>query len=352
MSPYKKSLMPLLKQAKIDLSLNETRSQILIEKHTDMITLGSPEGKVIYISPSFTRGLGYTLEEMKAFKPFELIHPEEKERLEELLQQIVKVPGTSFSYQFRVHHKNGNWIWCEGTMTNLLDDPGINALLVNFRDLTKQKEMSEAFEKSERKFRTFFEMAPVGIAIVDPESITFTKLNAKAIKLLKFSCYDLIGKSTSVISPEFQPDGSRSEKKAKIYVQKANNGKKQVFEWLVKNGEGDLVLFEVRMILIQGADKPLLYLSFVDITERKKAEQRIIDQNIKLTQIAALQSHQVRQPVANILGLISLFNLNDPADPLNAEIIIKLKSASLRFDAIVKEIIIRTHEIEKLNEYD
>jgi len=44
----------------------------------------------------------------------------------------------------------------------------------------------------------------------------------------------------------------------------------------------------------------------VDITERKKAEQKIFEHNIKLKELAFLQSHEVRRPLANMLGLIEL----------------------------------------------
>lgn len=50
----------------------------------------------------------------------------------------------------------------------------------------------------------------------------------------------------------------------------------------------------------------------VDITERKKAEQKIFEHNIKLKELAFLQSHEVRRPLANMLGLIELIKTEYP----------------------------------------
>lgn len=349
MSPREQSLEILLEQAKSDLSIHEKKFQTLIEKNSDMIALRSPEGKVSYISPAFTRGLGYTLEDMHKFAPMELIHPDDKDGLQKSMLQVLAAPGNSCFCQQRVRHKNGNWVWCEGTMTNFIEEPGINAIAINFRDVTEQKRTMEAFEKGEKKFREFFEMAPEGIAILNPATATFTKFNANALRLLKFSFQDIFGKTPAEISPEFQPDGSISSEKAADYISQAMRGEKPVFEWLIKNGGGELVLFEVRLIALTATGTPSVYASFVDITERKNAEMRVLAQNHKLSEIASLQSHQVRKPIASILGLISLINFNDPADPMNMEVMLKIKTASLMFDEIIKAIVVRTSEIEKLN---
>lgn len=69
-------------------------------------------------------------------------------------------------------------------------------------------------------------------------------------------------------------------------------------------------------------------------------------QNEKLKEIAFLQAHQVRAPIANILGLSSLFNYNAPNDPVNAEVVNRMKSATETLDGIVKEIVQKTSKIQ------
>lgn len=82
--------------------------------------------------------------------------------------------------------------------------------------------------------------------------------------------------------------------------------------------------------------------------EKKIVEEKLKIKNGKLVEICFLQSHQVRRPIASILGLISLFNFNDPNDPVNSEIILKLEISAKEFDSAIHEIVQKTIELKKI----
>lgn len=75
-----------------------------------------------------------------------------------------------------------------------------------------------------------------------------------------------------------------------------------------------------------------------DITEHQNYLKKIEKQNEQLRQIAWIQSHEVRAPVASILGLVQLFNKEGVTNPLNAEIINKVQEATLALDEVIKRI--------------
>jgi PAS domain S-box-containing protein len=83
---------------------------------------------------------------------------------------------------------------------------------------------------------------------------------------------------------------------------------------------------------------------FKDITEEKKYLAKIEASNKLLTDIAWVQAHKVRGPVANILGLSKLFNYDNAADPSNKEILINLKAAVHDLDDVIKEVVHKTNE--------
>lgn len=85
-----------------------------------------------------------------------------------------------------------------------------------------------------------------------------------------------------------------------------------------------------------------------DITKRKKQENLLKEQNEKLMTIARLQSHIVRKPIANILGIINLIDFDNPTDPNNLELIPQLEIASKELDTIIKEITQNTTEITQM----
>jgi len=82
-----------------------------------------------------------------------------------------------------------------------------------------------------------------------------------------------------------------------------------------------------------------------DISEQKNQFVQIQRQNEKLREIAWIQSHKVRGPVASILGLASLFNYDINDHHNNIEILEKLKIATDNLDSIIKEVVDKTKNI-------
>lgn len=121
---------------------NERQFRTLIEKSADAIALVNPSGKVIYASPSTKNVLGYTQKELQSFKnPFDVVPPDDKKVVTKLFEELLKNPESTATAEYRIKHKNGKHIWIESIMTNLLHDPNVNAVVLNYRDITQRKEL-------------------------------------------------------------------------------------------------------------------------------------------------------------------------------------------------------------------
>jgi DNA-binding NtrC family response regulator len=80
--------------------------------------------------------------------------------------------------------------------------------------------------------------------------------------------------------------------------------------------------------------------------ERDDTYQKLQEQNEKLFEIAVLQSHQVRAPIAHILGLFNLFQFDNPTASINGEVLIKLKTIAESLEKLTVQIVQKTLEIE------
>ncbi len=121
---------------------SELQYRTLIEKSADSIALVTPKGKVIYASPSTKNVLGYSAHEIQSFtNPFEVVPPDDKKIVTKLFEEMLKKPKSTVTAEYRVKHKNGKYIWIESIMTNLLDDPNVKAVVLNYRDITQRKEL-------------------------------------------------------------------------------------------------------------------------------------------------------------------------------------------------------------------
>jgi len=113
----------------------------------------------LYNSPSSRHVLGYEPEEFVGRSGFEIVHPEDMERVGTLLAQLVQ-QGAPVRVELRVLHKDGGWRWMECVGTNLLAEPAVQAIVVNFRDITARREAIQALRESEQRFARFMQHLP------------------------------------------------------------------------------------------------------------------------------------------------------------------------------------------------
>lgn len=131
------------KMAELRIRNSEKRYRTLIEKSADALVLVSGKGKILFATPSIKKILGYTPQELKRKNPFDLVIKEEREMAKDTFRSLINQNNSSATISLRVKSKNGTYCWVESTSTNLLHDPNVHAIVVNFRDITAQKELEE-----------------------------------------------------------------------------------------------------------------------------------------------------------------------------------------------------------------
>jgi PAS domain S-box-containing protein len=131
------------KQAEDALRGSEERFRTLIENNAEVISLLDAHARVHYVSPAITAVLGYTVEEHVGQNAFDLLHPEDHDANAALFAQLLKAPGLVVRSQFRFRHKDGSWRWLEASGSNHLGDATLQAIVVNFRDITERKRAEE-----------------------------------------------------------------------------------------------------------------------------------------------------------------------------------------------------------------
>lgn len=131
------------KQAEDALRRSEERFRTLVEKSSDAISLVDGSGKVLYSSHAISPIFGYSLEERMGKSVFEFIHPEESAQVLHTFKKLLAQPYGSASIELRYRHKDGSWRWIEALGTNLLEDPSVQAVAINYRDITERRQLME-----------------------------------------------------------------------------------------------------------------------------------------------------------------------------------------------------------------
>src|SRR5258708_2191388 len=140
-------------RAETALAANERRFRALIEHSADAISLLDADRRLIYASPATTRILGYTSEEVIGTEPSTFVHPEDRRAVEALLADILQTPSALVTAQFRMRPKQGAWRWMEASIHNLLSEPSVAAIVMNYRDVSERRQAEDRLRLTDEILR-------------------------------------------------------------------------------------------------------------------------------------------------------------------------------------------------------
>ncbi len=120
----------------------------LLENSHDGIAMLSAGGRLKYISPSVSRILGYSFEEMSEIGTANLVHPNDLPAIINFVDELIPKYGEAGEIYYRMKSKKGDWRWVHCHYTNLLHEPSIKALVVNYEDVTEQRELEIDLENT------------------------------------------------------------------------------------------------------------------------------------------------------------------------------------------------------------
>ena len=145
-------------------AFSEKRLRALVEYSTDGIVLVDRHSNVLYATIPAKSVLGYEEGEIMGHNIFSLVHLMEQELVRNKFTWLLAHPEKPITVQARVRHKQGYWTWIEGTATNLLDEPSVRAIVINYHDVTDRLRSEEKIESYTKELeravtRTAEEMA-------------------------------------------------------------------------------------------------------------------------------------------------------------------------------------------------
>ncbi len=241
------------------LSESERQLRALIENAPDCILILNADGTVRYVSPSVERAFGYTLEELRNRSALGLVHPDDLSAVTEMIARSMEKPDELVSLRIRVLNKDGSWRNVEFVGKNLIADPAVHGIVVNFRDVTDRKQAEELFSVLSAN-------APVAMYIAQDGVLRF--VNPAFLSITGFSGEEILGKpSLSIVHPE---DRERVRERA-IRMLKGLDSSGYEFRLLAKDGSERHVYEKVASIEYGG--KRAVLGNFVDITAIKKTEE-------------------------------------------------------------------------------
>ncbi|HTE11370.1 MAG TPA: PAS domain S-box protein [Chitinophagaceae bacterium] len=150
------------KKAEEKIITNEKRFRALLRNSTNGLTLVDANGSVIDISPSGNKILGYSYEELVGKAHPELIHAEDMPEVMQAFTKIKEEPAGIILLEYRHMMPDGSYKWLECSYNNLLEEPYINAVVLNYRDITERKNAEEKMRINEQMLSRAEEIGQFG----------------------------------------------------------------------------------------------------------------------------------------------------------------------------------------------
>ncbi len=138
-----------------DRRLAEERFRVLGEEMADVIIVIAPDGRVLFTSSSVEGLTGYPQREFLGMNALEIIHPEDRERVGEILASVADEPERSARAEYRLMRKDGRKLEVESVARNLIQHPAVRGIVVTTRDVSERLVL-------ERRIRQGQKMEAVG----------------------------------------------------------------------------------------------------------------------------------------------------------------------------------------------
>jgi PAS domain S-box-containing protein len=318
------------------------RLALVAHNTTNSVIITDAAGNITWVNEGHTRISGYTLDEVRGRKiGFSLAGTDDKNQL---LVQIALEKHLPFKEEFKSHTKNGGQVWLEVDCHPLQDEEGTHlGFMAIETDITQRKNTQKEQEELLQRLTLATDSAAIGIFEID--------LAANKV-IWDDRMYQLYGypKDTreslySIFDKTLHPDDAPMMKSiiGELLSRKKDiNG--AVYRIILPDGRTRYI--ESHAIIRKSESGRVLSLIGTnrDVTDAVLVQEKIKTQNKVLREIAFIQSHEVRKPLANILGVIEILK---HAGTLNGlEIFDHLIESALELDQQIRAIVSKTNSID------
>ncbi|RTR06484.1 sensor domain-containing diguanylate cyclase [Halomonas nitroreducens] len=138
------------KQAQLKLEASERRYRRITENISDLLCLHAANQKAAYrfVSPSVTRLLGYRQEELLGRSPYDFLHPEDIDRVDQLSHQGALRGEAEAEVEYRFRHRDGHYVWLQTSIIPVTSHDGtVIALQTLSRDVTERRRAKAELER-------------------------------------------------------------------------------------------------------------------------------------------------------------------------------------------------------------
>ncbi|MBL9119886.1 MAG: PAS domain S-box protein [Phycisphaerae bacterium] len=249
------------------LALSEARSRAINEHAADLILTLDRGGRIRFANPAVRELLGIGDTAAAEARLVDFIDPDDRGSFARAINAATRhgaaIPA---AFDLRLRGAHGENRIFEALARNLFDNPHVEAILLNARDVTERRAAARSLRESESRLATIFHDTPFPMALVRQSDLRFVDANEPYLGLLGYARTELIGQRPEDVGLLVDARGEA------LAAQVRQGALLQGVELVLRTKAGELRHVIASACVIQMDGVPHTFSILFDITETRMAE--------------------------------------------------------------------------------
>ncbi|MFX1259042.1 MAG: PAS domain S-box protein [Promethearchaeota archaeon] len=287
----------------------EKYNRLITENANDLISIFNNEFEYEYVNESVHKKLlGYRKEDLIGKSLLNIVHTKDQNKTKQFLKDLNF--NNEALIEFRIKKSKENYIWVESKGNLVKGEVDQDKILLISRDITIRKKIEQDLIESEEKYKNLVEYSPNSIVLLDIKG-NVVDCNRVTEQLLNLPKDKIIGKNVltfNLTTGQTNPNDVKSYLK-KIFRKICNDSLRKPIELEYPNKNNEKIWLNNVYSFVKIGGINYIQVVSEDITELKRAEMLIQEENEKLRKLDELRgnfvnraSHELKTPVTSIYG--------------------------------------------------
>lgn len=269
------------------------------------MALIDPGGVLANTNAAFCQMLGYEPGELESKSFSAITHPDDLGTSESLVERLEAREEPAVQLVKRYLHKDGHAVLARVSVSSITNSSGeILQYVAQIEDLTAWKRAEEMAAANEENFRLAFEIAASGMALVDPRSGRFLKVNPTGCRMLGYAEEEL--KKLTIQDVTAPGDREESTKRFRDVASGSKPSSQAKLHYMRSDGTTAFALVSTALVRDAMGQPMHLVANVVDITQQVHAQDELEEMVASKDELIASVSHELRTPLTAILGFAEL----------------------------------------------
>jgi len=267
----------LRKRSEDALKESEAKYRALVNQSLQGLVIFQ-DNRIVFANPQIAEIIGTSPKELLKMSPeriWGLVHPVDREMVQQRLQDRMSGKEVPDRYEVRVERSDGVSQWVD-VWVKLIDYQGKSALQVTLIDVTERKRANQAIKESEEKYRTLVEQSLFGIGISRGPPFRIFFANETFAEMVGYTVEEILSMSPKKIQRLIHPADQETVMQ-RAEARFAGKDVPQQYEYRLVKKDGTILWVEIFAHRIEYEGEPAIQSAYIDITERKKAEAALQD---------------------------------------------------------------------------